>query len=127
MTLARKMFGLVALVSSAAPAFAQYTRPRPAPQGPTRYVFVAPPWITNGPRTGMPAGAMPPLPGAELPPTTTPVPSVVPAVPAIPPVAPPVVTPASATTTRTVTRPDVWRPGTVTVPGTVVPGPRTGR
>jgi hypothetical protein len=39
------------------------------------------------------------------------------------------VTPAGATTPRvtTVTRPDVWRPGTLTIPGMVVPAPKVTR
>jgi len=125
MTLARKLCGLVTLLASTAPAVAQYTPPRPAPQGPTRLVFVAPPWITNGPRTGVPAGALPPA--GVLPPAPLPMPSVVPAVPTIPPVPPAGVTPASATTPRTVTRPDVWRTGTATLPGMVVPALPKGR
>lgn len=143
MTLARKLCGLVALVGSAVPATAQYAPPRPAPQGPTRLVFVAPPWITNGPRTGLPAGAglatphvneVPPAPMtpqlAPLPPAPTPG-TVVPAVPTIPPAPPAGVTPAGATAPRTAPgpritsspRPDVWRAGTVTLPGTIVPAP----
>ena len=83
MTFARKLCGLVALVGSAAPAGAQYAPPRPAPQGPTRLVFVAPPWITNAPRTGIPAGVMPQPTTGEVSPA--PLPSVVPPLPTIPP------------------------------------------
>lgn len=144
MTLARKLCGLIALAGSAAPAAAQYTPPRPAPQGPTRLVFVAPPWITNGPRTGLPANPgvvtqpqvneFQPAPTAPRPMPLPPAPgTVLPAVPSIPPAPPTGVTPAGATAPRTgpraapVSRPDVWRPGTATLPGTVVPAPAKGR
>lgn len=151
MTLARKLFGLVAVVVSAAPAAAQYTHPRPAPQGPTRLVFPAPPWITNGPRAGMPGGpgvvtqpgqapvvneaAPAPMASPPMLLPQTPAPGIVlPAVPATPPVPPAGVAPAGATAPRTApgprsttpVRPDVWRPGTATVPGTIVPAPKKG-
>ena len=127
MTLARKLCGLVALIGSAAPAVAQYTPPRPAPQGPTRLVFVAPPWITNAPRTGIPGPALPQPTIGEVSPT--PIPTTIPTVPMIPPAPTTGVTPASASTPRvtTVTRPDVWRAGTLTIPGTVVPAPKVAR
>lgn len=145
MPLARTLLGLVTLAGATAPVVAQPPAVWPAPKGPNRIVYPAPPWITSGPRTGVPSGAPVPMqapnvsevrfvaPGAAAPELVTPAAAVASAAaPAGVPVAPaprvvvdraPVrsaARPAPATA-----RPDVWAPpAPVTLPGTTVPAPK---
>ncbi len=66
MTLTRALCGLAALAGTAAPAAAQLAV-MPAPRGPNRVLYTAPPWITNGLRPGAVPAAAAPAPVGRVP------------------------------------------------------------